>query len=103
MSWRTIANGKGTGQLNRLVVVISFSLALGVCAQAQSSAPTNAKPSVAAAMPTVDQVVDRYIQATGGRAAWQKALSRVSKGTIEVPAMNLSGTIEIYEKAPDQI
>jgi zinc protease len=94
---------KEAGRLNRLLVVISLSLVLGVCAQAQSSAPANAKPSVAAAMPTVDQVVDHYIQATGGRAAWQQALSRVSKGTIEVPAMNLSGTIEIYEKAPDRI
>jgi hypothetical protein len=92
---------KEAGQLNRLAVVISLSLALSVCGHAQSSAPASAKPPAAA--PTVDQVVDHYIQATGGRAAWQKALSRVSKGTIEVPAMNLSGTIEIYEKAPDRI
>jgi zinc protease len=94
---------KEAAQLNRLLVVISLSLVLGVSAQAQSSAPASTKPSAAAAMPTVDQVIDHYIQATGGRAAWQQALSRVSKGTIEVPAMNLSGTIEIYEKAPDRI
>ena len=38
-----------------------------------------AKP--AAATPTADQVLDHYVQAIGGRAAWMKLNSRVSKGT----------------------
>ena len=43
-------------------------------------------------------------QAIGGRAAWEKLHSRVSKGTIEIPAMNnLSGTIEVHMKAPNLI
>jgi len=93
---------KEAGRLNRLLFVISLGLALSLCARAQTSAPTAPRPLVAATTPTADQILDRYIQATGGRAAWQKVLSRVSKGTIEVPSMNLSGTIEIYEKAPDR-
>jgi hypothetical protein len=97
---------KDAAHLNRLLVVTAFSLAVSlgaVYAQAQSAAPAAAKPPAAAAMPTVDQIVDHYIQATGGSAAWQKVISRVSKGTIEVPSMNLSGTVELYEKAPDRI
>jgi|SRR5579863_1045672 hypothetical protein len=67
------------------------------------AAPTTpSKTQAAAAMPTADQVLDHYVQAIGGRAAWLKLNSRVSKGTIEIPAMNnLSGTVEIHEKAPN--
>ena len=55
-----------------------------------------------AATPTADQVLDHYVQAIGGRAAWMKLTSRVSKGSIEIPAMdNLTGTVEIHEKAPN--
>jgi zinc protease len=67
-----------------------------------------AKPAAGAAMPpvaalpTADQVMDHYVQAIGGRAAWLKLNSRVSKGSIEIPAMNnLTGTVEIHEKAPN--
>src|SRR3984885_11998062 len=74
--------------------------------QAQDAAkPAASTPSAmksAAALPTADQVLDHYVQAIGGRAAWMKLNSRVSKGTIEIPAMdNLTGTLEIHEKAPN--
>jgi hypothetical protein len=42
-----------------------------------------------------------YVKAIGGREAWKKLTSRVSIGTIEVPTMGLSGTIEMHEKAPN--
>src|SRR5580658_6145097 len=74
--------------------------------QAQDAAkPAASTPSAmksAAALPTADQVLDHYVQAIGGRAAWLKLNSRVSKGSIEIPAMNnLTGTVEIHEKAPN--
>jgi photosynthetic reaction center cytochrome c subunit len=44
------------------------------------------------------------LHSSDGRAAWEKLHSRVSKGTIEIPAMNnLSGTIEVRMKAPNLI
>jgi zinc protease len=71
-------------------------------ASAASATPSARKP--AAALPTADQVLDHYVQAIGGRAAWMKLNSRVSKGTIEIPAMNnLTGTVEIHEKAPNRM
>src|SRR5277367_2561544 len=84
-----------------------FALFCVLAAQAQdagkpaaSPAPAATKP--AAAMPTGDEVIDHYVQAIGGRTAWLKLNSRVSKGTIEIPAMNnLTGTVEIHEKAPN--
>jgi zinc protease len=93
----TLRKGLGIGLLGLLCVF---------AAQAQDAAKpaTPATPSAtkAAALPTADQVLDHYVQAIGGRTAWLKLNSRVSKGTIEIPAMNnLSGTVEIHEKAPN--
>jgi hypothetical protein len=65
--------------------------------------PGFAQPQTpAAAMPSVDQILDKYITALGGRAAIEKHTSRVSKGTIEIPDANLSGSVEVSEKAPDK-
>jgi hypothetical protein len=94
--------------------VAMLGLLCGVISRAQDSAkPVGAPGSAtqtagatqaAAAMPTGDQVLDRYVLAIGGRAAWMKLNSRVSKGSIEIPAMdNLTGTVEIHEKAPNSM
>lgn len=72
---------------------------------AQSAAQPGAKASkapAATAAPTVDQILDRYLKAIGGREAWQKFTSRVTMGTIEVPSMNLSGMVMLHEKAPNR-
>jgi hypothetical protein len=95
----------------------TWKKALGVCvlgtlccfiARAQDPAKPGATPAsttqATAATPSADQVLDHYVQAIGGRAAWMKLTSRVSKGTIEIPAMdNLTGTVEIHEKAPNSM
>lgn len=77
-------------------------------AGAQAGAPTGGqtatKPATDAAVaPAVEQILDRYVKAIGGREAWQKFTSRVTMGTIEVPSMNLSGMVMIHEKAPDRL
>lgn len=81
--------------------------ALGMGTSARTSAPTAqsaaSSSTSAPAVPSADQILDRYVAASGGRAAWQKLHSRVSKGTIDVPAMNLSGTVEMREKAPNRL
>jgi zinc protease len=85
-----------------------LGMLIGFSAQAQSSAQTAPAPTAGrattAATPTADQVLDHYVKAIGGRAAWTKLNSRVSKGTIEIPSMNnLSGSVEIHEKAPNSM
>src|SRR5262245_46930710 len=55
-----------------------------------------------AALPTGDQVLEKWVAAIGGRAAIEKNTSRVSKGTIESPGAPVTGTIEVSEKAPDK-
>ncbi|HUK34683.1 MAG TPA: hypothetical protein VLV86_12260 [Vicinamibacterales bacterium] len=53
---------------------------------------------------TVDDVVEKHLAAMGGRAAMQKITSRVTTGTISVstPGGALSGSIEVYSKAPNK-
>jgi zinc protease len=83
------------------------ALALGTAVFAQASAPTTQSASQQAASahaaPSADQILDKYLVASGGRAAWQKLSSRVSKGTVDLPALNLSGTVEMREKAPNRL
>ena len=44
--------------------------------------------AVSASLPTVDQVLDKYVQAIGGRDALDKVTTRVMKGSIELPGHN---------------
>lgn len=49
-----------------------------------------------------EAIVDKYIEVTGGRAAYEKIHTEVAKGTLEIPAMGLSGTLTTYRQAPDK-
>lgn len=55
------------------------------------------------ATPSVDQIISRYISAIGGKAAIEKMTTRAALGTIEIPAMHLSGTVMVHEKAPNKL
>lgn len=85
--------------------IVFFTLGKGVLAQASVPAGPAASSTgaSAAAAPSVDQILEKYVEASGGRGAWQQLHSRVSKGTIDVAAMNLSGAVEMREKAPNRL
>jgi len=63
---------------------------------------TEQKPETAAALPTVDQVLEKYVEAVGGKAAIEKTSSRVAKGSFELPAMGATGTLTVFGKAPNK-
>ncbi|HXX18545.1 MAG TPA: hypothetical protein VEJ46_04025 [Candidatus Acidoferrum sp.] len=89
--------------MTRAIAIACACFALAFPSFAQSSETTPAAAAAAApAMPTAEQVLDRYLEAMGGRAALQKLTSRVMTGTLSVPSMQLSGTVEIREKAPNR-
>jgi len=89
----------------RLTIATCAALALSFAARAQTPGRASAaSPATAApALPTVSEILDRSVVAAGGRDAWTKLTSRVTTGTIDVPAMHLSGTIELREKAPNRV
>lgn len=51
-------------------------------------------------LPTAEEVLDKYVEATGGKDAYQKLTNRVSKGRIAIPAQGIEGTIEVMQAEP---
>jgi photosynthetic reaction center cytochrome c subunit len=92
--------------MKKLLAAVILSLATSFAAFAQTPAAVPQKQAARApalATPSADQIVNRYVEAVGGRAAWKKLTSRVSTGTIDVPDMQISGTVEFHEKAPNRL
>jgi hypothetical protein len=79
--------------------VACVCLLLSFTASAQNRAQPVAKSSET---PTAEQILNRFVQAEGGRTAFAKLTSRVMKGTISVPSMSLTGTVEVHERAPNR-
>ena len=80
-------------------VFLCLTFTFSVHAQSNQKTPEAAKPDK---LPTVDQIIEKSINATGGKAAIEKITSRVTKGTIEISAMGLKGSTESYTKAPNK-
>jgi hypothetical protein len=55
------------------------------------------------ALPDGRTVIDRFIDAIGGRDAIMKQGGRHVQGTFQVPAQGLSGDLEVYAKPPNRI
>jgi hypothetical protein len=62
----------------------------------QSEGDANGKE---AAGPAAEQLIEKYLRASGGAAAIDKVTSRVMKGTIDVGGKSIP--IDIYSKDPD--
>ena len=86
--------------------VNQFVLLFAVCLLAiqQPAAQNPVSSPQSAPSPTIDQILDKYVQFAGGKPAVQAITSRVIKGTISAPALgaNPIGSIEIYAKAPNK-
>lgn len=52
--------------------------------------------------PDLERVLEKYTQAVGGKAAFEKINSRVSKGTFTSTNLKTKGLIELYAKAPNK-
>lgn len=87
--------------MKRTLTILILCSAIADTAFAQG-APKPAADGKPAALPTVDQILDKYVQAMGGKAAIEKLTSRVSKGTFEIAAFGATGSAEIFEKAPNK-
>src|SRR5262245_20529798 len=72
----------------RIVAMVGLAVLIGVPALAQ----------------TADEIVEKHLAASGGRAAYAKITSRIGTGTITVttPVGDLSGSIEVYSKKPNK-
>ncbi|MDX1931683.1 MAG: hypothetical protein SFU56_03680 [Capsulimonadales bacterium] len=80
-----------------LSIVLCFVAASSASAQKTPATGSAAKPSISPAA-----VLDRYVEVTGGKAAYARLKTIVMKGTIAVTAQNLKGTVDVRAKAPNK-
>jgi hypothetical protein len=50
----------------------------------------------------VHSILERYVEASGGKSAFDKITSRVSTGTVELTSLDIRGTVEIFEQSPNK-
>jgi zinc protease len=87
--------------MKRVLTTFLFALMAVIPALAQNK-PAD-KPAPAAALPTVEQIIEKSLQASGGKAAHEKLNSRVAKGQFDIPSMGAGGPFESYAKAPNKV
>jgi len=85
----------------RLNSPVKMVLCVFVIVAGPVSVSGQAQPQVS--LPSPDEIVARYEKAVGGRAAFAKLTSRVSKGSFVLAGMGNPGTTEIYQKAPNKM
>jgi len=79
-------------KLTALIALILF-LTLAMVLPANRSSARQSEP-------TLDQVLEKYVQAVGGKTAFDKLTSRVT--LQDVTGGDATQTVEIYEKAPNK-
>jgi hypothetical protein len=52
-------------------------------------------------LPKAETVIEQYIEATGGKALYEKFKNWTQTGTIEVPAQNITGKVQYFQAAPN--
>lgn len=83
-----------------LTVVVSAEVMAQIAVQKVDVKSKDA--AKAATDPTVDQIIDKFENVIGGRAAYEKVTSRVISGSFEMPALGLSGKFGETFKAPNK-
>jgi outer membrane lipoprotein-sorting protein len=54
-------------------------------------------------LPSVDEILARYVEAMGGEKAIKAVTSRVIKGTVDIAGVSRGGTYEKYQQAPNKL
>ena len=67
-----------------------------------TSTPGSSERKADTEAPTLEQILDKYVQALGGRASLEKVNSRASKGAFTSIHLKTKGPIELYAKAPNK-
>jgi hypothetical protein len=62
-------------------------------------APQDPAPA-AEPLPKAETILDRYVEVTGGKAAYQKRRNEVASGVLELKAQNIKGSVTRYSAEP---
>src|SRR5262245_14427351 len=85
-----------------IIIILNLAMIIGAASQTPPSKSRTGSQiaGAAAATVTVDQLLDRYVQSVGGKAAVQKLNTRMMKGSLITPGG--TAPMEIYQKAPNK-
>ena len=53
-------------------------------------------------LPSAESILDRYVQVTGGKQAYEKRKSEIAHGTVDFPALGIKGSMTRYAAQPDK-
>jgi hypothetical protein len=101
--------------MKRISLILAFAMLAALTTAAQekpkdapgkSEMPKAEAPKAdakGAAMPTSDDIVDKYVKAVGGKDALEKITSRSMKGSFDLEAFGVAGAaVEMFAKAPNK-
>jgi len=54
-------------------------------------------------LPAGKEIVAKFVDATGGKAAYEKVKTRRAAGTVDIPSIGLKGTVTILSAAPGKM
>lgn len=77
--------------MKKITIVFAVGLFLLTCVTTPGSAQS------------AKDILDKMIEAQGGKAALAKIKDTTMTGTLEMPAMGLSGSLTYYQKEPDKM
>ena len=53
--------------------------------------------------PSAEKILDKFVEATGGLAAYDKLQSSISKGALEIPAAGITVDLTVYSARPNKM
>jgi hypothetical protein len=77
-------------------IIIGIALLVGLGQAIPGQEPSATAP--AADLPSAESILDRYVEATGGREAYESRTSEVAHGKMEMGAVGVSGELTSYAK-----
>src|SRR5688572_29636978 len=87
-----------------VAILLIAIFALGAAGQKpDSSKPADPKPTATPKLPEAKDIVERYVQAIGGREPLKKNKSRYQSATIEVMPMGVKGVVETFSRSDDRL
>jgi hypothetical protein len=84
-------------------LALASLLAIGPAAQAQTPAPAAQPKPANESLPSAQSIIDRHIEAVGGRVALKTHNSLSVQGSMTIPANGMTGTIEVFAARPNKL
>ena len=86
------------------IAILALSASAGAMAQPAPAKPASPPPAPAKApaqprmkVPSAQEIQDKYIEVTGGKARYEAVKVRVVKGQLDMPTAGLKATLQVYQ------